>query len=185
MYETTYRKNQETGRYIIDIALDEYLDFFHEWDNTSFKRRDMHSELAEFLDMCSEDIPIKKDIEIHFCVGKQLQNPEEEKLIRQSYEHYYDFFGKVKEKKIRSNFQSSLALAVIGIVLILINSVLVKDLPHELWYEVPLKGLYIGGYVFFWEALYNGYFGSKELMSRKKTLKRLKRATLHFKYNGC
>ena len=185
MYETVYRKNQETGRYIIDIALDGYMDFFHEWDNASFKRRDMHPELAEFLDMCAEDIPVKKDIEIHFCVDNQPLDPEKEKLIRQSYEHYYDFFGKIKEKKIQSNFQSSLVLAAIGIVLILLNSVLVKDLPHELWYEVPLKGLYIGGYVFFWEALYNGYFGSKELISRRKQLKRLKRAILHFKYNDC
>jgi hypothetical protein len=161
------------------------MDFFHEWDNTSFKRRDMHPELAEFLDMCSEDIPLKKDIEIHFCVGKQPQNPEVEKLIRQSYDHYYDFFGKLKKKKIQSNLKSSLVLAIIGFGLILLNSILTVDLPHELWYEVPLKGLYIGGYVFFWEALYNGYFGSKELIARKNQLTRLKRATLHFEYNGC
>lgn len=185
MYETAYRKNQETGRYIIDIALDGYMDFFHEWDNTSFKRRDMHPELAEFLDMCSEDIPLKKDIEIHFCVGSHSQNPETEKLIRQSYDHYYDFFGKLKKKKIQSNFKSSLVLAAIGIGLILLNTILTHDLPQELWYEVPLKGLYIGGYVFFWEALYNGYFGSKELIARKKQLARLQRASLHFDYNGC
>lgn len=53
-----YRKNEETGRIIIDIALDDYLDFFHEWDNSTFKKRDIHTDLAEFLDLCSEDIPL-------------------------------------------------------------------------------------------------------------------------------
>lgn len=185
MYESIYRKNKETGRYIIDIALGGYMEFFHEWDNASFKRRDMHPELAEFLEMSAEEIPVKEDLEIDFCVSCEERDEKAEKLIRQSYENYYNYFEKIKEKKIKGNFQSSLALAAIGIVLIFLNSLLTMDLPHEIWYEVPLKGLYIGGYVFFWEALYNGYFGSKELIDAKRKLKRLKRATLHFKYNEC
>lgn len=55
-YEMLYRKNYNTGRIIIDIALEDYLEFFHEWDNSVFKKRDIHIELAEFLDLCSEDI---------------------------------------------------------------------------------------------------------------------------------
>lgn len=185
MYELAYRKNPQTGKYIIDIALDGYFDFFHEWDNTSFRKRDMHPELVEFLDLCSEEIPLKDDIEIHFCVGKEERDEEMEKLILQSYDNYYDFFCRIKKKKIKRNFYSSIALAVIGISLILANTVLEKSLPHLIRYEVPLKGLYIGGYVFFWESLYNGYFGSKELMDRKKELARLRRAKLFFKYHNC
>ena len=67
-YETVYRKNDVTGRVIIDIALDDYIDFFHEWDNASYKRRDIHNELVEFLDVCSEDIPIRKKLQIVFTL---------------------------------------------------------------------------------------------------------------------
>ena len=63
-YESLYRKNQDTGRIIIDIAIDDYIDFFHEWDNSAFKKRDINADLAEFLDLCSEDIPIRKKLEI-------------------------------------------------------------------------------------------------------------------------
>lgn len=185
MYESVYRKNPENGKYIIDIALDSYNDFFHEWDNTSFRKRDMHPELAEFLDLCSEEIPLKDDMEIHFCVGKQERDERMEKLILQSYENYYGFFVRIKKKKIRSNFYSSIALAVIGLAFILANAILEQDLPHKIMYEVPLKGVYIGGYVFFWESLYNGYFGSKELITRKRELSRLGRAKLFFKYHSC
>lgn len=184
MYENVYRKNPDNGKFIIDIALDSYQDFFHEWDNTSFKKRDIHPELVEFLDMCSEEIPIKSDMEIHFCVGDQPRIEKMEELIRQSYATYYDFFCRIKKKKIKKNFYSAIYLALIGIALILLNAILETKLPHTILSEVALKGVYIGGYVFFWESLYNGYFGSKELVARKKELARLGRAKLFFKYNS-
>lgn len=33
-YEMLYRRNDITERVIIDIALNDYLEFFHEWDNS-------------------------------------------------------------------------------------------------------------------------------------------------------
>lgn len=70
-YETQYTKNPTTGRIIIDIALDDYIDFFHEWDNSAFKKRDINADLAEFLDICSEDIPLRKKLEIAFSVNTE------------------------------------------------------------------------------------------------------------------
>lgn len=64
VYEKLYRRNELTKRMIIDISMDDYLSFFHEWDNSAFRRRDIHSELVSFLDFCSEDIPLKEKIEI-------------------------------------------------------------------------------------------------------------------------
>ncbi|NMB97020.1 MAG: hypothetical protein GYA02_10485 [Clostridiaceae bacterium] len=49
-YEMLYRKNYDTGRVIIDIALDDYLKFFHEWDNSTFRKRDINAELEQFLE---------------------------------------------------------------------------------------------------------------------------------------
>ena len=71
MYESAYKVNKETGRCVIELALDGYHDFFHEWDNASYKRRDLHPELTGFLDMCSEDIPLKKELEIRIEIGKE------------------------------------------------------------------------------------------------------------------
>lgn len=185
LYKSTYRTNPETGKYIIDIGLDYYLEFFHEWDNTSFKKRDVHPELAEFIDLCAEDIPIKKGIEIHFCIAKESKDEKKEKLVRESYQHYYEFLERVEKKKIRRNYTNAALLALIGLGLILANAILVKQLPDHLWSEVALKGLYIGGYVFFWESLYNVSFGSKELIDKKMDIARLRKATLFFKYKEC
>lgn len=182
MYETAYKVNKETGRSVIELALNNYNEFFHEWDNASYKRRDLHPELTGFLDLCSEEIPRKKELEIHIEISKEIRDSKMEEQILQSYENYYGFFIKQKKRKIKRNFQSSAMLALVGIAFIFLYSLLSNDLPNELWYEVPLKGLYIGGYVFFWEALYNGYFGSKEMIDRNKELARLRRAALEFIY---
>lgn len=182
MKESAYKTNQETGRTVIELGLDHYNEFFHEWDNASYKRRDLHPELVSFLDLCSEEIPMKKDLEIRIQISKEPQDVQKEEQMRQSFQNYYGFFIKQKKKKINRNFRSSAMLALVGIGLIFLNALLTMDLPDKLWYEVPLKGLYIGGYVFFWEALYNGYFGSKEMLYRNKELARLRRAKLVFSY---
>lgn len=80
-YEMLYRKNHNTGRIIIDIALDDYLDFFHEWDNSAFRKRDIHAELAQFLDLCSEDIPLRKKLEIVFSLSNVEVCKEKEDQI--------------------------------------------------------------------------------------------------------
>lgn len=80
-YEALYRRNKDTGRIIIDIALDDYIEFFHEWDNSVFKKRDMHPELAEFLDICSEDIPLREKLEIVFSIYGLFANHELNNII--------------------------------------------------------------------------------------------------------
>lgn len=182
MYETAYKVNKDTDRWVIELALNNYQEFFHEWDNASYKRRDLHPELTGFLDMCSEDIPMKKELEIRIDISKADRDERMETQIRQSYENYYGFFIKQKKKKIKRNFRSSVLLALVGITFIFLYSLLSINQPDEIWIDVLLKGLYIGGYVFFWEALYNGYFGSKELIYRNKELGRLRRAILSFTY---
>ncbi|MDD2296456.1 MAG: hypothetical protein PHR10_08175, partial [Sphaerochaetaceae bacterium] len=74
-----YRVNPETQRVIIDIAIDRYVDYFHEWDNAVFRKRDLHPELAEFLDLCSEEIPLRKALEINFCIKNRPLDVEKEK----------------------------------------------------------------------------------------------------------
>lgn len=75
-YETLYRRNCDTGRIIIDINLGDYLEFFHEWDNSAFRKRDIHPELVQFLDLCSEDIPLRYKLEIVFSISTNKSSRE-------------------------------------------------------------------------------------------------------------
>ncbi len=180
--ENLYRINGKTGHFMIDIALDEYMDFFHKWDNAIMKKRDMNPELAEFLDLCSEDIPLKKGIDIHIRMEKENQDQEKEALIRDSYVTYYKTYFRLEKKKIRKLFKASSLLTITSTCLLLINYTLRSMLPDGIASDVILEGLMIGGWVFLWEAIHNITFERRESLYRYKELARFLKASILFDY---
>ena len=61
-FRSMYDTNIAAGAFLIEVNLKHYIDFYHEWDNARFKKRDIHPELAEFLLECSEEIPGKESV---------------------------------------------------------------------------------------------------------------------------
>ena len=143
-YETLYRKNPKTGRIIIDVALDNYLDFFHEWDSSAFKKRDMHPDLAEFLDLCSEDIPIRKKLEIVFTLNTSKISKEKEEQIRTSYRNYYSSLKRFESRKTKRFVRNSMILLFISIALLTSYGLLNKNAENTLISRVFLESLLIG-----------------------------------------
>ena len=88
-YEQMYRINEETKRVIIEVTMDRYLDYFHQWDNSAYKKRDLHPDLAQFLDGCSHEIPLNKKLEIIFSIKKREEDIKKEDNIIRSYRHYF------------------------------------------------------------------------------------------------
>ena len=182
MLDTLYRINKETGNYIIDVALDDYLDFFHEWDNAAFKKRDMHPELAEFLDICSEDIPLKKQFEIHFSVENEAKDEVKERRILSSFKNNYELFQRVAKKKIKSHLAKAAILALISTAFLLVHNVLSTYIPATVYTKVLLEGLNIGGWVFMWEALHVITFQRQQHAVRYREIKRFLNAPITFTY---
>jgi hypothetical protein len=182
MYENLHRINPETGTTVIDISLDDYMDFFHEWDNASFKKRGMHPELAEFLDRCSEDIPIKKKIEIIFFVENESKDENKEKLILESYKNHYAFYDRTVKKKIKALFLTAFYMTFISACFIFSHEILSKNLSGTTWTDVFLEGLMVGGWVFLWEAIHFLTFERRDYFHRSKELKRFLQAPIIFNY---
>lgn len=183
-YENLYPKNPKTGNRVIEVLLEDYMDFFHEWDNATFRKRDMHPDLAEFLDRCSEDIPIKEKIEISFCVKHDNQDIDKEKVIIESYTNYFAFYNRIKEKKIKNNIIKALVLVFISLCIILSYEIFINNLPETVWNSLFLEGLIIGGWVFMWEALHVMTFEVHEYVMRNKEIKRLLKAPVIFEYRN-
>lgn len=159
------------------------MDFFHEWDNAVFKKRDMHPELAEFLDLCSEDIPMKKRLEIQFYVANTVPEKKKETLICASYHTFYNFLYRIESRKLSRIFKRSMVLLLTALALILLHIVLGARMDGEVWTELFLEGLLIGGWVFMWEALHMSIFESSAPLMRRREIMRFQRAELKFKYD--
>jgi hypothetical protein len=184
MPENIYRINPDSGLSVLDIALDDYMDFFHEWDNSILKKRDMHPELAEFLDLCSEDIPIKQIFEINFFIEKAEKDSSKEALIRDSYKNYYTIYCSIEKKKINRLFKSTALLSITSLIFISLNFVLMDILPKSIFTEVFLEGLMVGGWVFLWEAIHYLSFERRDYFHRYRELKRLLIAPISFEYKN-
>ncbi len=183
MYENTYRENAANGNIIIDISLDDYLDFFHDWDNCSFKRRDMHRDLAEFIELCSLDIPLSRKLDIQFFVENGQKDRAKEEEILASFRNYYQFFSRTVNKKIKRNFLNSVVLVLLALIFILLHALLLDTAMSNILSQVFLEGMLIGGWVFMWEAVHMASFGSQELYKSRREIKRLLKAELSFQYS--
>ncbi len=181
-YETLYRKNPENGRVIIDVSLENYLDFFHVWDNAVFKNRDINTGLAKFLDMCSEDIPLRKKLEIVFCVNTAESQLEKEDQIRTSFRNYYVSMNRLEQRKTKRLVRFSGILLFVSIVLLTAYSLLSDYEPTRTVVKVLMESLLIGGWVFTWEAVHLFFLDVLEPFHRRREIKRFLEADISFKY---
>jgi hypothetical protein len=179
-YETLYRKNNTTGRVIIDIALEDYLEFFHEWDNSVFRKRDIHPELAEFLDLCSEDIPLRKKLEIVFTMNTDELSVEKEEQIRISYKNYYNSLKRLVNKKAERFFKISAILLFTSLVLLSAYALLREITSDSIISDVLLESLLIGGWVFTWEAVHLLFLDIIEPFRRRREIKRFLETEITF-----
>lgn len=181
-YESLYRKNPDTGRVIIDIALEDYLDFFHVWDNSTLRKRDIHSELVQFLDLCSEDIPLRKALEIVFTLHIDEKNKENEEMICISYKNYYNSIKRLEHRKTKRFIRNSISLLLIALILLTLYGLLNDINQSSLLTKVFLESLLIGGWVFTWEAVHMLFIDIIEPFRRRKEVERFLEADLSFRY---
>ena len=181
-YETMFRKNNDTDRVIIDVALNNYLEFFHEWDNAVFKKRDIHSELVEFFDICSEDIPLSKKLEIVFSLNTSDISKEKEEQIRVSYRNYYSSLKRLEKRKTKRLLRMSIILLFISIVLLTLYGLFMDVKFNTIASRVLLESLLIGGWVFAWEAVHTLFIDIFEPFHRSRQIQRLLEAEISFIY---
>ncbi|MFA7673458.1 MAG: hypothetical protein WCY62_06355 [Clostridia bacterium] len=179
-HEIMYQQDPVSGNIIIDIALDKYIYFFHEWDNTAFRKRDIHPELAAFLDMCSEEIPIRKQFDIHLHVNDVAINKEKEDLILESYYNYYSSLKRLESRKLKKILRSAILLFIVALAFNASYLIFASKLTGNLLIGLFTQGLSIGGWVFMWEALQKVFFESLEPLKRRRELIRFLNADIEF-----
>ena len=183
VYEKLYRRNELTKRMIIDISMDDYLSFFHEWDNSAFRRRDIHSELVSFLDFCSEDIPLKEKIEIALTLENKDKDETRENQIRQSYFNYYSSMLRLERRKSMRFVRLAIFLFMIALLLLAFYGQIIDDSVTSITSRVLRESLLIGGWVFTWEAVHLIFIDNIEPFRRHLEIKRFVEAELSFKYS--
>lgn len=179
-----YEKNPKTGNYIIQIGLEKYTDIFNDWDHASFKKRDMDPDLVLFLENCSEDIPLKYEIDVCFYLPKEIQDKSKEKTIATRFKTYYYFYMNAEKKALTELYEKVVIYIIISFVFLMFWYVMPNVKSGELFYNTLSEGVNIGGWVFLWEAISLLFFKRREIIHNIKVYKRLAIAKVYFKYNA-
>lgn len=175
----SYRKDQETGRVIIQISLDKYDDVFDDWDSSPFKMRDIEDEFLDFIWDSIEDIPSHMDVIFEFSIPQALQNEQKEKVLISALNHQFDYMlRKIKRQRIK-DLKETLRYFSIGVFFFIVFYT-VFDEASSFISQIIKDGLFVGGWLFIWETFSNIFIKSYKLSEERQIIQRFKRAQIKF-----
>lgn len=177
-----YKKNPNTGDYVIEVDLNSYVEIFNEWDHSSYKRRDISPDLTKFLEECSNDIPERFNLEISFYLPNEIRDENKEKIITEGIKTCYDFYAHFEQRKLNSNYKRMINSVFISFILLLFYFIFTTRIRSIIW-EAFAQGFLVGGWVFMWEAISFFFFGRVEIKSVIRNYERLRDARISFTYS--
>ncbi|RZM79421.1 hypothetical protein [Leptolyngbya iicbica] len=181
LFSEVYTLDKSTNRYMIEIALDRYEDIFNEWDPAPFKKREIDSELELYLEGSVEEIPFRFPIELIFMLPTDRQDTQREEEVRIALKNYFGFRLYFLRRELRKINIRLLRYVVIGFLLLWVG---VTYPGYELetdWARVATEGIFIGGWVFLWEAVSLFFFSKREIYHRYQMFKKLLHAPVYFR----
>ena len=178
-----YNQYKPTGAYIIEVGLRKYTDVFNEWDPAPFKRRDLDPDLVQFLEECSSEIPMKFPLLLLFHLPEEKHSSDSEEWIITGVNSFFNHTKDLMLKKIKQANRRILFDTLLGFLFLFLAIILEKIFQVHFLLKILLEGVFIGGWVFLWEAFYCFFFENRGLYSNLKQYKRFSRATIHFKYD--
>lgn len=91
LFGEIYKIDESTKLYMIEIALDHYVNVFNKWDPAPFKRRDLDPDLQLYLEGSSEEIPLHYPIELCFTVPEKARDNQLEKEVEDGLKKSFVF----------------------------------------------------------------------------------------------
>ena len=164
LLEKIYDRDTISQAYIINISIDNYNDIFNDLDPAPFKNRDLDPDLRIYLDDCSIDIPLKNKVILNFNSPKEIQDEKKEKRVIIGLKTYFQFIKRSYKREISQSYKKIMVYIIISFILLLISSYFSSILPTDFIYVTLIEGLYIGGWVFLWEAIALFVFKNREVL---------------------
>jgi len=166
---------------MIEVALNQYMDIFNEWDPAPFKRKDLDSDLELYLEKSSEEIPLRHPIELFFVLPSKNRNQTLENDARDALNSYFSFKIYLLKKGLKKINILILRYVCLGFLLLWIGTITPGYNSDISWATVITEGIFIGGWVFLWEAVSLFFFSKRELYQRYQIYIRLLNAPIFFR----
>ncbi len=179
-FHEVYSVDQANNAYMVEVALDQYTDIFSEWDPAPFKRRELDPDLQLYLESSADEIPAKYSIEVCFSLPYGTRDAAMEEDVRAGLRNSFDFKIYLLKQEIKLINTRTLRYVLAGLGTLLVATLVAKPAEVNVLTSVLTEGLFIGGWVFLWEAVSLFFFSNRDLYYRYRTFRRLRRAEIIF-----
>ncbi|HEY8436477.1 MAG TPA: hypothetical protein VIK63_05510 [Haloplasmataceae bacterium] len=177
-----YPMNEKNGRFIIEVSVASYSEIFNGWDPSPIKRRDLDPDLLDFILESSEDIPLKFGVELHFYLPESERDETKEELSILGIQNNIQFLTMYTRKEFLKNWKDALRYVVLSVIFLFVAYFFGKFNIDGALFKILIEGLFIGGWVFLWEAFSLIFFSDQKLLQHLKHYRRLFEAPILFHY---
>lgn len=176
-----YRFEEEFNAYLIELSLDDYEEVYDQWDPAPFRKRFIEEEFNEFIITSAEDIPYKYNLVIVLHLPESEKDPRKEKSVISAYENFYHYAAAKEKRNWLRLRKKTLMYFVLSIILLGIGYFYLNE-TDQVILNVIREGIFIGGWVFLWEAITNIFLTGHEQKNTMKLYKRLYLSEIRFSY---
>lgn len=180
-FSEVYKIDSATDCYMIEVGLNQYTDIFNKWDPTPFKRREIDPDLELYLEGSSDEIPFHYPIELCFTVPAGDLDRRIEDELRDGLKNSFTFKIYLLKKELKKTNARTTLFIILGFLFLWFGTLLSRRFDPEALIALLPEGLFIGGWVFLWEAVSLFFFTNRELYHRYRTYRRLQTAPVIFR----
>ncbi|MGM0498838.1 MAG: hypothetical protein ACQERL_01355 [Bacillota bacterium] len=177
-----YHTNRHNNAYLIELNLDKYEDLFNSWDGSELDRKELDPELSQFLERASYELPIKENIELCFYLPEDKKNKKMEADSKATIKNNFRMNLFFIDQNLKNNNKKIATYISMGVLFLITAYIIPENKDLSLLISLLMEGLFVGGWVFLWEAFSIFFFGSRELKNKKKRYFRYLDSKIVFEY---
>lgn len=163
-----YHTNQHNNAYLIELNLDKYEDLFNSWDGAELDRKELDPELSHFLERASYELPLDERVELCFYLPEEKRDQKMEADSKATIKNNFRMNLFFIDRNLKYNNKKSITYIIIGVLFLITAYLIPENQELSLLISLLMEGLFVGGWVFLWEAFSIFFFGSRKLKDKKK-----------------
>ncbi len=180
--KNAYPYDSENNSFTIRISVEDYFSLFNVLDPTPFSIRDLSPDVIDFLNTCSNDIPLKYAVKLEINIGNCQKDDKLEQEIQQGFKHYFDYIVNIEQEKIRRSRSRMGKYVLMSFFFITCSALLSRITAENFMVNFLREGCLIGGWVFLWQAFDMNFIRMDEIKDALKQYMRLASAKVTFSY---
>lgn len=174
-----YRYDPDTATYTIDVRLPDYAHAFSLWAHAWEEVPEVNPGLVQYLKECSDDIPFEAPVNITFGMDDP-RDPKVEDRLANSIRKYFRYELFIERRRIRRLLRRVLQYILLALTLLAAGIIVEPHLTGNVLLLTLHQGLYVGGWVFLWEAIHQFSFQQAALRRTVADYERFLRAKIRF-----